>query len=48
MSNVKIENLRQELNSLITNNANFDEIQRVSQLLDECIVEYYNDKIKER
>ena len=47
MSNIKIENLRKELNELISKNADFSEIQNVSRKLDECIVEYYNEKLKE-
>ena len=46
MPNKKIEDLRQNLNELISKGADFSEIQRVSQLLDECLVEYYNEKLK--
>lgn len=46
MPNKKIEDLRQELNSLISAGADFSEIQRVSQLLDEYLVEYYNQKLR--
>lgn len=47
MPSKKIEDLRQTLNELIGKGADFSEIQRVSQLLDECLVEYYNNKLKE-
>lgn len=47
MPNKKIEELREELNRLITNQADFTEIQKVSQSLDECLVEYYTEKLKE-
>ena len=46
MPNKKINDLRDKLNNLITNGADFSEIQRVSQLLDDCLVEYYNEKLK--
>ena len=46
MPNKRIEELREELNNLITQRADFAEIQKVSQLLDECLVEYYNEKMK--
>ena len=47
MPNKKINELRDKLNSLITDGADFSEIQKVSQLLDDCLVEYYNEKLKE-
>lgn len=47
MPNEKIENLRRKLNALILKGADFSEIQKVSQLLDECLVDYYNCKLKE-
>lgn len=46
MHNKKIEDLRQKLNTLIITGADFAEIQRVSQLLDDCLVEYYNERLK--
>lgn len=46
MPNKRIEELREELNNLISQQADFVEIQKVSQLLDECLVEYYNEKMK--
>lgn len=46
MSNDKMERLRCELNQLISEDAPFDEIQRVSQLLDACLVDYYNEHKK--
>lgn len=46
MADKKIEDLREKLNTLIDEQADFCEIQRVSQLLDECLVEYYNRKIE--
>ena len=47
MQDKKINELRDKLNSLITSGADFAEIQVVSQLLDECVVEYYNKKLKD-
>lgn len=44
MVNQKIENLRKELNQLIEKGADFTEIQRVSLLLDQCVIEYYDEK----
>lgn len=44
MSDNEIEKLREKLNILIEERASFDEIQKVSQLLDECLVEYYNNR----
>ena len=38
--------MEEELNSLIEKGANVEEIQRVSLLLDECLVEYYSEKLK--
>lgn len=46
MADKRIEELREELNTLIQNKADFGEIQRVSQLLDTCLVEYYNNKLE--
>ena len=46
MADKRIEDLREQLNILIKDKADFCEIQRVSQLLDECLVEYYNSKIE--
>ena len=47
MASEKIEKLRNELNTLIQEQADFTEIQKISQLLDDCLVEYYNEKILE-
>ena len=43
-----IEDLRKKLHQLISEYADFEEIQKVSQLLDQCIVEYYSDKLKKK
>ncbi|MBR3888594.1 MAG: aspartyl-phosphate phosphatase Spo0E family protein [Clostridia bacterium] len=37
----KIETLKEELNELVKNEANFDEIYRVSKQIDKYLVEYY-------
>ncbi|MBS4540095.1 Spo0E family sporulation regulatory protein-aspartic acid phosphatase [Clostridium sp. D2Q-11] len=37
----KIDYLRDELNRLILNNANYDEIYRLSVALDDLIIKYY-------
>ena len=41
MVNEKIENLKEELNELVANNASFEEIYRVSKLIDKYLIEYY-------
>ncbi len=41
MVNEKIENLKKELNELVANNASFEEIYRVSKLIDKYLIEYY-------
>lgn len=46
MINMEIEELRKELNNLIENGADFEEIQKVSFILDECLIEYYNNKLE--
>ena len=46
MLNKKINELREELNRLIHEQADFDEIQFVSQKLDECLLNYYNEKLE--
>ena len=38
--------LREELNRLIENKADFEEIQKISRKLDECLLNYYNEKMK--
>lgn len=48
MVNKKINDLRDKLHSLIEKGADFEEIQKVSILLDECLIEYYNLKLEER
>jgi hypothetical protein len=40
----KIETLREKLDSLIFNNAPYDEIYNVSRELDKYIAEYYRNK----
>lgn len=47
MVNQKIEDLRKKLNDLIESGADFEEIKKVSCLLDECLVEFYNNKLEE-
>ena len=42
----KIEELRIQLNELIEKGADFSEIQKVSLLLDECLIEYYDNKLE--
>lgn len=42
-----IEVLRERLHKLIIEHADFEEIQKVSQLLDEYLVEYYSEKFRE-
>ncbi len=42
-----IEVLREKLHKLITEQADFEEIQKVSQLLDEYLVEYYSERLRE-
>ena len=42
-----IEVLREKLHKLIMEQADFEEIQKVSQLLDEYLVEYYSDRQRE-
>ena len=42
-----IEVLREKLHKLIMEQADFEEIQKVSQLLDEYLVEYYSDRRRE-
>ena len=46
MINKKIEDLRVKLNALIEKGADFTEIQEVSVLLDECLVEYYHHQLE--
>lgn len=46
MVNKEIEKLRVNLNDLIEKGADFEEIQRVSSLLDECLIQYYNNKLE--
>ncbi len=43
----EIEVLRKKLNDLIMGHADFEEIQKVSHELDNCVLEYYNEKLKE-
>ena len=47
MEEKKMEVLRKELNCLIEHGAEFEEIQRVSMKLDDCLVEYYKEKLGE-
>jgi len=42
----KIEELRTKLNDLIEKGADFEDIQRTSSLLDECLIEYYHEKLE--
>ena len=42
MTDKKIEELRIKLNSLVEQGADFEEIQKVSLLLDKCLVDYYS------
>ena len=44
--NNEIEKIREKLNELIERGADFEEIQKVSSLLDECLIEYYNKKLE--
>ena len=37
----KIETLKEELNELVKNEANFEEIYKVSKQIDKYLVEYY-------
>lgn len=46
MVNQKIEDLRKKLNDLIESGADFEEIKKVSWLLDECLVEFYNNQLE--
>lgn len=48
MVNEKINILREKLHDLIEQGADFSEIQEVSVLLDECLIEYYNQKYEEQ
>ena len=41
-----IEVLREKLHKLIMEQADFEEIQKVSQLLDEYLVEYYSERLR--
>ena len=41
------EVLREKLHKLIMEQAGFEEIQKVSQLLDEYLVEYYSERRRE-
>ena len=41
-----INKLRDELNRLINEQADFEEIQNVSRKLDECLVNYYNSRLQ--
>lgn len=43
----EIEVLRSKLNDLIMGHADFEEIQKISQELDKCVLQYYNEKLKE-
>lgn len=45
MRNDMIEILRDKLHKLIMDHADFEEIQKVSQLLDEYLVEYYSNML---
>lgn len=47
MGNDMIEVLRDKLHKLIMEQADFEEIQKVSQLLDEYLVEYYSERLRE-
>lgn len=47
MGNDMIEILRDKLHKLISDHADFEEIQKASQLLDECLVEYYSNMLGE-
>ena len=42
-----IEVLREKLHKLIMEQADFEEIQKVSQLLDEYLVEYHSERRRE-
>ena len=42
-----IEVLREKLHKLIMEQADFEEIQKVSQLIDEYLVEYYSERRRE-
>ncbi len=42
--NNTLTELREELNRLIDEQADFEKIQEISQKLDECLLEYYNEK----
>ncbi len=42
----KINKLREELNRLINEKAEFEEIQKVSQKLDECVLNYYKETME--
>lgn len=42
----KIEKLREQLHLLITEEANYSEILKVSRELDECIIEYLRNESK--
>jgi hypothetical protein len=41
MINEKIETLKNELNELVKNEADFEEIYKVSKQIDKYLVEYY-------
>ena len=42
----EMEILREELNQLIEQGADFLEIQKVSTKLDECLVRYYKEQLE--
>lgn len=43
MINERIDKLREELNKLINERADFDEIQEISRELDKCVLKYYQE-----
>ena len=46
MTKETIESLREKLDELINKNASFEEIQKVSYQLDECLVDYLEEKME--
>ena len=44
MLDKEILELRQKLNESITNKENYEEIYKISTLLDKLIIKYYNNK----
>jgi len=43
MTNEKIEELKEKLNEMINQGANYEEIQKISELLDMQIIELYKE-----